>query len=259
MIGHGGGLPGFLTDVSLLPNDGLGLVTFTNADGAHAALSLLPTRIIEDYLSLNHSFELPNPDLDSLPLVQWALHPHFAATPHPQPINRNHVLAESESDVPIERYSGEYFDPGYGGITFCAPESTALGCKKILHDWKAASTNRTLDPDTLYGGGTQFWQSHMKLRRTRTTTSRGSSQRSEVFVGGTATVFPHGYGRDSTPFVYTLLPPGVQELVLECVVDGRLGEVVGCGLMNVEEGPARAGDTVQERADVFFRKVESFN
>ena len=83
-------------------------------------------------------------------------------------------------------------------------------------------------------------------------------QRSEVIVGSTGTVFPHGYGRDSTPFVYTLLPPGMQELVLECVVDEQLGEVVGCGLMNIEEGAARAGDTVEERADVFFRKVESF-
>ena len=265
MIGHGGGLPGFLTDVSLFPHDGFGLVTFTNADGLHAAQSLLPTRIIEDYLGLNHSFELPNPDPGSLPLAQWALRPHFAPTSRPQPMNRTQVLAESELDVPIERYTGEYFDPGYGGITLCAPASTSLRCKKILHDWRAASANRTLDPDTLYCGSTQFWQSHMKVRRTRTTTSRGSSsgshrQRSEVFVGSTGTVFPHGYGRDSTPFVYTLLPPGMQELVLECVVDGRLGEVVGCGLMNIEEGAARApGDTVEERADVFFRKVESFN
>ena len=50
-------------------------------------------------------------------------------------------------------------------------------------------------------------------------------------MGRTGTVFPHGYGRDSTPFVYTLLPPGVQELVLECVVEsGRDGAAVRIGI-----------------------------
>lgn len=238
MVSHGGGLPGFLTDVTFLPSDGIGIVTFANTDGSHNAETLLPIRIIDDYLELKHSFELPDGNES-----QFALTPRFSSSHHQTPVHASDVM----DGIPVEHYTGEYHDLGYGTIFLCAPGSKSPPCAMILSDWISVSPNVQLDHDTLYGTLPNIWRTHIKLRRTRTASG------SETYSADTVAIFPHGYGRDSTPFEYGSMEGS---FTAECEVDKHSARVTGCAFIGIEDGRPWKGETIRERAGVFFHKVE---
>lgn len=238
MVSHGGGLPGFLTDVTFLPSDGIGIVTFANTDGSHNAETLLPIRIIDDYLELKHSFELPDGNES-----QFALTPRFSSSHHQTPVHASDVV----DGIPVEHYTGEYHDLGYGTIFLCAPGSKSPPCAMILSDWISVSPNGQLDHDTLYGTLPNIWRTHIKLRRTRTASG------SETYSADTVAIFPHGYGRDSTPFEYGSMEG---RFTAECEVDKHSARVTGCAFIGIEDGRPWKGETIRERAGVFFHKVE---
>ncbi|RPD58606.1 beta-lactamase/transpeptidase-like protein [Lentinus tigrinus ALCF2SS1-7] len=238
VISHGGGLPGFLTDVTFLPEHGLGVATFANSDGPHYAQVEVPLRIIQDYLDLDHTIDVPQysrPD-DSLLAHSF---PHSSRqTPR--------CDAETFSMVPIEQYAGIYYNPGYENFTLCAVTTGHDTCRRILSDW-AAVTDGELDPELLYGETKHVLFSHLTMQRVC------SGDGYDSLVLSPASLFPSGYGQDDTPFAYRGLSPpeGVE---VECDIWSP-GFVVGCGVMNSEEGPRGTGETIRDRADVWFLKI----
>lgn len=54
LIEHGGKVPGHLSQVARLPNDGLGVVILSNLDTVLPAVLAIKYRIIDSYLGLPH-------------------------------------------------------------------------------------------------------------------------------------------------------------------------------------------------------------
>ena len=169
-----------------------------------------------------------------------------------------HVLtrcADSIPDstaLPIERFAGRYFDLGYGSLELCSSTSDSPSCAQVLSDFGSISLNGTLNPNDLYGITPRVWGSHVRTSRTACI----NQDNSESFAFSLGTIFPNGYGRDITPFADGYLD--VLQVEFRCVVDDdKSRKVVGCGIMNMEEGiQTPQGTTVREMADVRFQKLE---
>ncbi|KAI0742270.1 beta-lactamase/transpeptidase-like protein [Daedaleopsis nitida] len=243
MITHNGGLRGFLTDVSFLPGDNIGIVTLTNSDSPHHAESLLPARIIEDYLGLPHSSTLTESAEESTSVLESGVPTDLDCS------------SDGPGGIAIEKYAGEWFSPGYGTLmTLCSPSSTAPACARILADWRSVAPDGQLAPDTLYGGTDRVWAQNLRMRRKCSTSGSRMKAGEELFVVDSCTIFPEGYGRNSTAFANML---GAQSWDVECAVDDAREEFVGCGIMGMEEDPQWEGESIRERADVWLWKVAS--
>ena len=243
VISHGGGLPGFLSDVTFLPEHGLGIATFANSDGPHNAQALVPSRIIQDYLDLDHVVD-PKEHLRP----DHSLFVHSTPQPSHEPPRCNTTKSRVASPpVLIEQYAGIFYNPGYQNFTLCAVTTGHDTCRGILSEWAAVSPDGELDPEVLYGKTKHVLFSHIKLQRVCSGDGYDSLTLTPV------TLFPNGYGQDETPFIYSSLTPpaGVE---VECDI-WNPGMVVGCGFMNSEEGPKGTGETIRERADVWFLKI----
>ena len=75
-----------------------------------------------------------------------------------------------------------------------------------------------------------------------------------VFGVYMTSLFPNGYGKDSTPFEVT--DAGMSPITAEFVVDN--GKVSGFGMttgMERQRGCARLGMTIKDSAEVWFDKV----
>ncbi|RDX40970.1 beta-lactamase/transpeptidase-like protein [Lentinus brumalis] len=240
LVSHGGGLPGFLTDVTFLPEHGLGIATFANSDGPHNVQAQVPFRIIQDYLDLKHAVDVPQYSRPDDSLLAHSI--SYSSS--------QFVDCETAAFpvLPIEVYAGIYHNPGYENFTLCTTTTGHDDCQRILSDWAAVSPDGTLDPDVLYGSTHHVLFSHLKMERVC------SGDGYESFTLTPVTLYPSGYGQDETPFTYTSLTPpeGVE---VQCDVLAPWDTVFGCGLMNSEEGRRGTGESIRERADVWFLKI----
>ena len=87
-----------------------------------------------------------------------------------------------------------------------------------------------------------MWTSHVRMRH----------QQGVTFDFYPATLYPNGYGKDTTPFVWDVGAEGSVEFVVED------GEVVGFGVNGFVEQlteRARTYESVRDRAEVWFDRV----
>ncbi len=108
LVGHTGGVAGFVSRVMLVPEENLGVVVLTNAEESGAFDSVL-------YHVLDHYFGLPPTD--------WIA--GFKSLKDAQEKNAAEVMkkaegvraADSKPSLPLEKYAGSYTDAWYGPIT----------------------------------------------------------------------------------------------------------------------------------------------
>ncbi len=108
LIGHTGGVGGFVSRVMLVPEENLGVVVLTNAEEGGAFDSIL-------YHVLDHYFHLPPTD--------WIA--AFKAVKDKEEKDADETMkkaegardANSKSSLPLEKYAGVYNDAWYGPIT----------------------------------------------------------------------------------------------------------------------------------------------
>lgn len=110
IVEHSGGLPGFSAQVVFLPSDKLGIVTLANGDNKNQQELAIVYRIIEDYLKLQRkeSERLSSASAASENSLRLANSPSSSESKLPMPLS-------------LTDYAGNYYDPGYGTFTFCAP------------------------------------------------------------------------------------------------------------------------------------------
>ena len=152
----------------------------------------------------------------------------------------------------LEAYAGTYEDSLYGNITFCTPSSTSVYCARVLEDF--ASVDRyspsPAPPLSLFAAWPRVWSGHIRLRHSSGTTFALTFPR----------LFPHGYGRNTTPFEFydSQISVGRVEFVVEGVEERR---VVGFSLITDEQAAgarkARSQGGVRELGDAWFDKVAS--
>jgi CubicO group peptidase (beta-lactamase class C family) len=116
LVGHSGGVAGFVTRVLLVPQENLGVVILTNAEEDVAFESIL-YHILDSYLGG------PTQDYTAA----------FKAVEDKQQKDADETMkkastaraADSKPSLPLEKYAGEYSDPWYGKMSI-TQESTGL-------------------------------------------------------------------------------------------------------------------------------------
>ncbi|TCD62785.1 hypothetical protein EIP91_006403 [Steccherinum ochraceum] len=212
LISHTGGIPGISTRIEFLPADGLGYVVLTNTDAGQPGIIKLVQHIMDETLGLGSAWDTTSShERDTQPTSSHTAHPS-------QEI--------AEPSLPIAAYAGTYENAGYGTITLCAPSSTSPGCLRVLNTFAAihnvtASENR----HTLYAEYGTMWSSHIRLRYA------GGND----FYMSLPELFPHGYGKDTTPFEVNSLGEDSGEAVAKFVVNKEGSRVLAFGFMGAEE------------------------
>jgi CubicO group peptidase (beta-lactamase class C family) len=108
LVGHTGGVGGFVSRVMLVPEESLGVVILTNAeeDGAFDAIL---------YHVLEHYFQLPSTDwIGAFKAVQDQDEKEAAETMKKAGAAR---AADSKPSLPLDKYAGTYNDAWYGAIS----------------------------------------------------------------------------------------------------------------------------------------------
>jgi CubicO group peptidase (beta-lactamase class C family) len=108
VIGHGGGVAGFVSSVLLAPEEDLGIVVLTNAEEGGAMESIV-YHVLDHYLGLTNSDWIAafkaaqdNEEKDAAETMKKA---------------ENARAADSKPSLPLEKYAGTYNDAWYGPIT----------------------------------------------------------------------------------------------------------------------------------------------
>ncbi len=108
LVGHTGGLSGFVSRVMLVPEENLGVVILTNAEQGGAFDSIL-------YHLLDYYFHLPPTDwIASFRAVRDEQEKEAAEAIRKAESSR---AADSKPSLPLEKYAGAYHDAWYGPIT----------------------------------------------------------------------------------------------------------------------------------------------
>jgi CubicO group peptidase (beta-lactamase class C family) len=128
-VSHGGGIDGFITQVQLFPDDGLGLVAFTNIG---SGLPTLIARHAADRLL----------ELEPIDWLAEALEERKAgleAAKEAEEKKEATRIADTAPSRPLAAYAGEYEEPGYGTLGISAAgESLTLsfnGIEAPLDHW----------------------------------------------------------------------------------------------------------------------------
>jgi hypothetical protein len=171
--------------------------------------------------------------------------------------------------VDISAFEGTYADPGYGSFTLCAATSSVSSshCSSVLAAVRAINATR---PDTLYAAWNRVI-SHFRFVRA-SAGANADAWGNNTFAIRPTQFYANGYGRNTSAFEtdtqadYESMEPaegfGQMVFVLD-EEEGEAGKVrvrggawfgtVDYGVVPNQDKPGR---TVQERADVWFEKVE---
>jgi hypothetical protein len=156
----------------------------------------------------------------------------------------------STSDLGL--FAGVYHNPGYGNITLCPFVDPSAACRTVLDEFTALQGE--LDTTQLYGyyGWPKMWAKYIVL--TAQSKSASGSASTLTFDVDTTTIFPHGYGANTTTF-----EEGLNALAARAeFVVNKEGAVEGFGLFGMAGEVLRRereGRTVEEKAEVWFTKV----
>lgn len=108
LVGHTGGVGGFVSRVMLVPEENLGVVVLTNAEESGAFESIL-------YHVLDYYFQLPATDwIATFKSREDTQEKDAAETMKKAEAAR---AADSKPSLPLEKYAGVYYDAWYGPIT----------------------------------------------------------------------------------------------------------------------------------------------
>lgn len=213
----------------VLPGDNLAVISLLNTDAPFQ--DVIPQAIIQSVLGIESN------DTES------------TATDIPPPSIANCTTPPSLS---LDKFAGTYVNPGYGNLTFCSPTAPSgtnvtSYCASTLSDFASINPNDTVAQDTLYAVTPRI-VTHASMQRTC------ASPDGELFVLTLQSIYPQGFGRNTTAFSEGL--PSVFPLIdVECVVDGDGETVLGCGWLDSEPGDIVRTGTVQERANVWWDKI----
>lgn len=221
-----------------LPSDNLGLVVLVNTDDKQDYGLAVIYRIVEDFLGLPrvHSSRLVA-DLQSKADKQIQNTTSICGS-----------VIQSAAPLALDEYTGVYTSPGYPNITVCAPTSHSVECELALEDF--AHLEDLDRSQSLYLIFPTIWLSNGRLRHTR----------DNIFGLSVTALFPHGYGKDTSPFeIWNPMEPDTifAEFVVEASEGGHT-EVVGMavnGLVDELTERQRMGGSIEETAEIYFVKV----
>jgi hypothetical protein len=222
VVWHNGGLPGVSSLIAVLPDDDAAIIQLANADSKDDLDNEISRRIMASLFGID------------------------ADPSHATLSNKDNCLAETyddNEDVPLDAFAGNYFDPGYGALSLCAPSSATPACRALLDDFRAV--DGAFSPRTLYASTNSLWISHIRFPRRDNTT----------FGIISTTLFPDGYGANTTSFELAADQGPSSSAVFERDQQGRVKGFGLFGLTGKVLDRERREGTVQEKAEVWFQRT----
>jgi CubicO group peptidase (beta-lactamase class C family) len=119
LVGHPGGVAGYVARVMLVPEEHLGVVILTNAVETNAYEAVM-FHILDGYFG--------GPTQDYITAFKAKEDKEHLAAEQTIQKAQHARAADSKPSLPLERYSGDYSDPWYGKVTI-RPENGALVLK----------------------------------------------------------------------------------------------------------------------------------
>jgi hypothetical protein len=142
---------------------------------------------------------------------------------------------ESTAAPDILDLAGIYHNAGYGTAELCSVRSSSSSCQSVLSDFRSVDKSLSSNSTDLFASWITTITSHVRL------THANDSE----FTLSSGSIYPEGYGKNSTPFS-TLTPGALATFVVEN------GSVLGFGVSGIS-GVERTGP-VKEASDVWFDK-----
>jgi CubicO group peptidase (beta-lactamase class C family) len=116
LVGHSGGVAGFVTRVLMVPQENLGVIILTNAEEDLAFESIL-YHILDSYLG--------GPTQDYTTAFKSVEDKQTQKAEETMAKAASSRAADSKPSLPLEKYAGDYSDPWYGTVTI-RPENSGL-------------------------------------------------------------------------------------------------------------------------------------
>ncbi len=113
---HGGGIDGFISDVTIYPRDGIGIVVLTNFDGA-AITGVVRNYIVDRLLGLE---EIDWQEKQFGPVREAR---EKGEDPEVEDVSR---MKNTKPSFPLEEYTGNYVHPAYGTVTISLSDSQLI-------------------------------------------------------------------------------------------------------------------------------------
>jgi hypothetical protein len=156
------------------------------------------------------------------------------------------------SSRPLLRQSidlaGTYHDVGYGSIELRSSSSQSDACWHVLHDFdlidEATQPSMTHE-DALFASWPSVFTTHARFVPVDEDLTSTAGRRYFVDFG---TLYPTGYGRNTTPFAHWIF-----KVIADFIVED--GQVKGFGLSGI--GERQGYGSVEGDSDVWFTKCES--
>jgi hypothetical protein len=260
-------LPGVSSSIAFFPGLQLGIGLLSNVQGKAPVNKDILWKIVDAVIAS----EVKTSDVESSNVA--AIRVEGRTKTHTMAVTKLPMSTLYRSSrIDISAFAGTYADPGYGSITFCAPYtfdqqlSSSLGrshCTVVLAAFKKFNDTRL---DTLYG----FWNriDTNAFRLVRVPEDGAEQWGNNTFSFRATDLHPHGYGKNTSAFEaddlqsYTNPEAGYGRMVFQVTKADEKVVIEGFGWEGtVDYGvvPERQkkGKTIQERADVWFRKVSS--
>jgi len=215
---HDGGAPGVSSLTVIALSSGVGVIALANADAKQDALTNITLAIGKKAL------RIPAP-------------PTKRTVSPPQHKRRADATARTDHqvrDVSSFDLTGTYLNDGYGPCGMCGPRSSSPSCKKVLGEFQSVDKSLTPNTTDLFISWDAVLFSHIRL----------TNKNGTLFSTTAGTIYPAGYGKNSTPFS-TLAPT---PLMIDFVVEKE--KVVGFGILH----SADQQGSVAQSSDVWYVK-----
>lgn len=205
--------------------DGIGIVVLVNADAKdESALNIILKAAEKAFGSANSSSPPPaNPSIVS----RSTLPRHAGVAPR----------ADSPGTPSSLDLAGTYYSAGYGAAVLCNMQSSCPSCQSVLDDFRAVNKSLSSNSTDLFASWDSPWVAHAQFTHTNTSQYL-------IYLG---TVYPEGYGKNTTPFS-TLEPATIAQFVVENE------KVVGFGFNDTVDSDLTQGGSVEETSQVWFVK-----
>jgi hypothetical protein len=206
--------------------DGIGIVVLVNADTKGSSIEKIIVAVADKVFGAGNSSNSA-PANDSI--TSRSILPRDSGVT---------TRADSAGTPPYLDLAGTYHSTGYGTVVLCSVDSSSPSCRSVLDDFRAVNESISPNSTDLFASFNTLWSKYALLTHTN----------ASGYLISLGTIYPEGYGKNSTPFS-TLVPITAVQFVVEN------GKTVGFGFNDSDTSDLTHGGSVEETSQVWFVKV----
>ena len=222
------------TAIGATLEDDIGVIVLTNADSKADPILDIVLEVAEKAFGSENSSSS-----SSSPTNQSTTATRRSNLPVPRHAG---VTARVDDGLPHVDLTGTYYNAGYGTGVLCSVHSSSPSCESVLGAF------RSIDPSlSTNSTSTDLFASWFTLLSTHVRFTYTNDSQFLISIGS---IYPQGYGKNSTPFS-TLAPAAIAKFEVENK------KVVGFGWYDIDDDDddnMKREGSVEETSDVWYFK-----